>query len=224
MLNQKRQWQQVLLRAKPSLRHPTRCQYQEDQLARQLLRKHWLSAEHQCGHEMKPLLLQALQALRLPERYDVQLPHEPLVLRRPTTQFVHVSLLRQLTEPAMSPLRFLHQRVQPADDQYPSQHLHHEQLIARCGPASSELRLHPARLCYAMCAIHHEPLQQHLMLRCFAPCGRDLVQCAHARTFLLLLAVNRFPAWRLQDCAQHQSVLHAFAQHRLQVLPQHHLQ
>ena len=123
----------------------------------------------------------------------------------------------------MSPLQFRHQPIQIADDQYLQQHLHHVQLIARYEPASFALRQHLVPRCCAMCEARHALLLQRSMLRCSAPCGKDLVRCAHAQTFLLLLAMNRFPAWRWQDCVQLQLAPRAFEPHRPQVLQQHHL-
>ena len=208
----------------PSLLRPSPHPLREDQPARPPHLKHLLSAQHRCELATRQLPLLMLLVLQPHVRCDVLQQRVQLGPRHPAIQFVHVSQLRQRVEHAMNQLQFLHQPIQTADDQYPRQHLHRGQLTARCAPASFVLHRHLVPRCFAMCEAHRVLLPQRLMLHCSAPCGKDLVRCVHARTFLLPQATNHFPAWQLQDCVQLQSTLHAFGPHQLQAPPQHRLQ
>ena len=72
-----------------------------------------------------------------------------------------------------------------------------------------------------MCAVRHALLRLHYLLHCLAPCERDLARFVRAQTRLLQRQVNHSLALQWQDCALLRQVHRAFAQRRLQALPQH---
>ena len=72
-----------------------------------------------------------------------------------------------------------------------------------------------------MCAVRHVLQQRHCLLHCLALCERDPARFVRVQTLLLQRQANHSLALQWQDCALLQQVHRAFAQRRLQALPQH---
>ena len=170
---------------------------------------------------MKPQLLLRLQDAHLREHFCVRPSHAVFVLRHQLLlHFRGDHVLAQLRR-ANLPALFLQLRVHPVMHQCLKPCWHHAAPKHQYVLATFATHRLIAPLCCAMCAVRHALQQRHCLLRCLARCERGPARFVRAQTRLLQQQASHSLALQWQDCALLRQVHRAFAQRRLQALPQH---